>query len=479
MKKLLIAALATTCVSRPVLAQETKTVVEAAARAMGATSLESIQYSGTGSVFMFGQAARPDAPWPRFKIVKYVTAVNYSGPALREELVRTEVESPPHGGGAGGFNPATGQGGMRPLLGEQTQIRQATTRTDSGRLQIWMTPHGFLKAAALNNAIATMASGRKTVSFTAGKHTVTGTLNDQNLVERVETLVDNPVLGDMPVEVTYSGYKDFAGVKFPTRIVQREGGHPTLDLTITAVQPNGAAALEVRENAPPTTAPSVRSESQKIGDGAWDLTAAGLHSVLVEFNDHLVVIEASNNDERSNAVIAEVKRLVPNKPIRYLVNTHAHFDHSGGVRAFAAEGVTIITHEMNKPYFEKVYRNPHRINPDRLELSNKSAVIEGVADKRVLTDGTRTVEIYHVRGNLHNDGLLMVYLPKEKVLIQADAFHPRPGAPPYPTPPPFTVNLFENIQRLKLDVAQVLHIHGGTDSIATVAKAAGRQTPTQ
>jgi glyoxylase-like metal-dependent hydrolase (beta-lactamase superfamily II) len=170
---------------------------------------------------------------------------------------------------------------------------------------------------------------------------------------------------------------------------------------------------------------------------------------------------------------------VPNKPIRYLVNTHAHFDHSGGVRAFAAEGVTIITHEMNKPYFEKVFRNPHRINPDRLTLSGKSAVIEGVGDKRVLTDGARTVEVYHVRGNLHNDGLLMVYLPKEKVLIQADAFHPRPGAPPYPSPPPFTVNLFDNIQRLKLDVAQVLHIHGGTDPLAAVAKAAGRQTPTQ
>src|SRR5712691_864628 len=199
MKRLLIAPLVTTCLSLPVLAQDSKTVVEAAARAMGATSLESIQYSGIGSVFMFGQAARPDAPWPRFKVVKYVTAVNYNGPALREELVRTEVESTPHGGGAGGFNPATGQGGMRPLIGEQTQIRQATTRTDAGRLQIWMTPHGFLKAAAANNAIATTAGGRKTVSFSTGKHTVTGTLNDQNLVERVETLVDNPVLGDMPV----------------------------------------------------------------------------------------------------------------------------------------------------------------------------------------------------------------------------------------------------------------------------------------
>jgi glyoxylase-like metal-dependent hydrolase (beta-lactamase superfamily II) len=188
------------------------------------------------------------------------------------------------------------------------------------------------------------------------------------------------------------------------------------------------------------------------------------------------MIEASGNDARSNAIIAEAKRLVPNKPIRYLVNTHAHFDHSGGVRAFAAEGVTIITHEMNKPYFEKVFQYPHRINPDSLARSGRTAMIEGVGAKRVLTDGTRTVELHHIRGNLHNDGLLMVYLPKEKIVVQADAFHPRPGAPPYPFPPPPTVNLLENIQRLKLDVAQVLHIHGGMDPIAVVAKAAGRTT---
>jgi glyoxylase-like metal-dependent hydrolase (beta-lactamase superfamily II) len=470
--------------SLAVLAQDTKAVIDTAAKAMGTASLESIQYSGTGSVFMFGQATRPDAPWPRFKVLKYVTAVNYASPALREELVRTEVDNPPRGGGAGGFNPATGQGGMRPLLGEQTQVRQVTPRTEAGFLDIWMTPHGFLKAATSNNATARAATvaGKKvmTVSFAAlGKYTVTGTLNDQNLVDRVETVVDNTVLGDIPLEITYSDYKDFAGVKFPTRIVRREGGHPTLDLTISSVQPNGAAAVEVRENAPPATPPPLKVEAQKIGAGVWDLNAAGLHSVLLEFNDHLVVIEASGNDTRSNAVIAEVKRLVPTKPIRYLVNTHAHFDHSGGVRAFAAEGVTVLTHDMNKPYFEKVFKNPHRINPDSLARSARSAVIEGVGDKRVLTDGTQTLELYHIRGNLHNDGLLMAYLPKEKLIIQADAFHPRPGAPPYPSPPQFTVNLVENIQRLKLDVAQVLHIHGGMDPYAVVAKAAGRQAPSQ
>ena len=116
-------------------------------------------------------------------------------------------------------------------------------------------------------------------------------------------------------------------MKFPTRIVRREGGQRTLDLTISSVQPNGAGALEVRENPQPATPPTVRVEAQKIGDGTWALAAAGYTSVLVEFNDHLAIIEAAGNDQRSNAVIAEVKRLVPTKSIRYLVNSHAHFDH--------------------------------------------------------------------------------------------------------------------------------------------------------
>ncbi len=454
-------------------AQDAAAVIDTAARAMGTTSLQSIQYSGTGSVFMLGQAPRPDAPWPRFTVIKYVAEVRYDAPAFREELVRIDTENPPRGGGAGGFNAATGQGGMRPIIGEQTQIRQATPRTDTGLLQIWMTPHGFLKAAAANTATVTNAGGRRTVSFAAlGKYTVTGTLNDQHLVDRVETRIDNALLGDMLVEAVYSGYKDFNGVKFPTRIVERQGGHPTLDINVSNAQPNGAASLEIRENAPPA-APAVTAEAKRIGDGVWMITA-GLNSVLVEFADHLVVIEAVGNDARSHAVMAEVKRLVPTKPVRYLVNTHAHFDHAGGVRAFAAEGVTIITQELNKPFLERVLMLPHRINPDSLAKANRKAVVEGFGAKRVLSDATQTLELHHIRGNLHNDGLLMAYLPKVKLLVQADAYHPRPGAKPYPSPPPFTVNLFENVQRLKLDVAQVLHIHGGIDLIAVVATAAGR-----
>ena len=161
------------------------------------------------------------------------------------------------------------------------------------------------------------------------------------------------MLGDMLIEAVYSGYKNFGGVKFPTRIVERQGGHPTLDITVSDVRPNGAATLEIPAKPAGRHRPKRAAKSERLGDGVWVITA-GLHSVLVEFTDYLVVVEALGNDARSHAVIAEVKRLVPNKPIRYLVNTHAHYDHSGGVRAFAAEGVTVVTHEVNKPFLEKV-----------------------------------------------------------------------------------------------------------------------------
>jgi glyoxylase-like metal-dependent hydrolase (beta-lactamase superfamily II) len=100
-------------------------------------------------------------------------------------------------------------------------------------------------------------------------------------------------------------------------------------------------------------------------------------------------------------------------------------------------------------------------------------VIEGMGDKRVLMDGTRMLELHHLRGNGHSEGLLIAYLPREKLLIQADAFHPRPGAAPLPAPSPYTINLLENIRRLQLDVAQIAHVHGGVDSFAALMKAAG------
>jgi len=448
-------------------------ILTTASSAMGATNLQSIQYSGSGSSFTVGQAPGPGAPWPRFELTKYVASVSYAPlPMMREETVRRDVDFPPRGGGAGPFIAATGQGGMRPIPGDVIQNVVRNGRNDAALALIWSTPHGFLKGAVANKA---RVKGR-TISYAVGKHIVTGTLNQQNLVESVETTLANTVLGDVPVRIVFSGYKDFSGVKFPSRIVQTQAGHPTLDLTVSDVQPNNTAANELSLAARPPAAPAsspVKTEPQKIADGVWFLDGGAPMSVLVEFSDHAIIIEGPQNDERTEATIAAVKQLLPSKPIRYVVNTHQHFDHSGGIRGYAASGIPILTHEKNKPYWAQIFKNPFTLEPDLLARSSRSPVIETVGEKRVLSDSSMTMELHHLQENLHDETLLVAYLPKQKLLVQADAFHPRPGAKPLAAPPPFTVNLVENIRRLKLDVERVVHLHGGIDSMATVNVAAG------
>src|SRR5439155_3449217 len=133
------------------------------------------------------------------------------------------------------------------------------------------------------------------------------------------------------------------------------------------------------------------------------------------------------------------------KPIKYLINTHHHFDHLGGIRTYVDEGATIVTHQSNKAFYERIFAMPHTLVPDKLWRSKKKASFETAADKKVLTDGRRTAELYLQKGNSHDDGLIFIYLPKEKILIEADAYSAQPD-------PPLAVNLIENIERLNLDI---------------------------
>ena len=138
-------------------------------------------------------------------------------------------------------------------------------------------------------------------------------------------------------------------------------------------------------------------------------------------------------------------------------------------------GIPIITHVSHKGWYEReIFRNPHTLNPDRLSRTPHGPMIETMGDKRVLSDGTMTLELHLMRGNLHSEGLLMAYVPTQKLLIQADAFAPRPGAAPLPKPSPYTTNLVDNVERLKLDVQRVAHVHGGVSPWDDVLAAAGR-----
>jgi glyoxylase-like metal-dependent hydrolase (beta-lactamase superfamily II) len=435
-------------------AQDAKTILDASSKAMGAADLKTIQYSATGSSFNVGQNVSPTKPWPEQPLKRLVTQVGYATPSLLYEI----TNSTPAGDVRVSTFAVTGAAWN---LANNTLI-PAPDAVGDRLAQVWITPHGFLKGAMANNAVAKPGKGAaKTtvVSFTSGKYKYEGVIGPDNLVERTRTWIENPVLGNMLVETEFTGYQDYKGVKFPSKIMQNQGGFPALSLNVTAVSPNERFDLQAPAGVAQATIPPVQVQSTKVADGVWYITGGSHHSVLVEFKDHLALIETPQNEARTRAVLNEVKKL-SSKPVRYAINTHHHFDHSGGVRTAAADKITIVTHAINKPFYSKLFK----------------AKIEIVQDKRVFTDGARTVELYQIQGSRHNDGLLMAYLPKEKILVEADVYNPPAvGASPPSPPNPNTVNLYENIQRLKLDVNQVLGLHGRAATFAELKLAAGAE----
>jgi glyoxylase-like metal-dependent hydrolase (beta-lactamase superfamily II) len=427
-------------------------VVEDVARTIEATDLTSIRYSGSGYAYVFGQSYRPAGPYPKFYL-KYSRIVDYQKGFSREESVRTQFENPPRGGG------------NQPIYTEARGVVVVGENSPWGGSAVALTPQGWVKAAMASSptTTSTILNGEPmiVVSFTMReKYRVDGYINNQNLLEKVNTWMPNPILGDTLVETTYSDYRDFGGAKFPTKIVQKQGGFPVLELTVSDVQPNAAANIEVPKSPPPHV------ESQKIANGVWYLAGTpDPNSMAVEFKDYVVVIESSVTEERALANIAEVKRLVPNKPIQYHLNSHHHSDHAAGLRAFVAEGSTIITQEMNKSFYQQVVlKNSHALQPDRLSEDPKPARFIWVKDKYVLTDGDRRLEIYWVANAGHTADLLMSYLPKEKVLFVTDIFNefgePRPNDPPPGIVTPYYAALGEKIKKLNLDVQRLAPSHG-------------------
>lgn len=464
--RILTIALATVAVSSQAA------TLESAAAALKANETTSLTFSGTGHWYQFGQAPAPTLAWPQFDVSSYNAEINYEKPAAHVQIVRKQtieagrnrpapVEQKPDQYFSNGYAwnlaaPANSAPGTAPVA--QPQLAAVEERS----AEIWSTPQGFLKAALANKATSKNNKDNLEVSFTVGgKYRYVGTINAKNQVETIKTWIDSPVLGDTLYETRFTEYQDYSGVQFPHKIVRNQGGHPVLDLNISSVKVNTPVNISAPQEITDAKPAPVNVAVNKLAEGVFYLTGGTHHSVAIEQKDHIVLVESPLNEERSLALIAKVKEIIPSKPIKYLINTHAHFDHSGGLRTFVDSGSTIVTHSDNQSYYQKIWAAPHTINPDRLASSKKTAQIETFKDKHVLTDGKRKIEIYSLNGNSHNDAFAFIYLPAEKILIEADAYTPlAPGATPPASINPYSVNLYENIQKLKLDVDQIAAIHG-------------------
>jgi len=467
-------------------------------------AITTAQYQATGTQYIVGQAFKPGAPWPAAKLTKYNVWVNYAVPGIRIDLERTNPDGIVQGGGGlpfpapqrqilvvgGGraWNETTMPGGpATPAIGQEK----------NRAVQIWMLPHGAVKAARMagDKLAVGMEGGKITLSFPlpapSSDYIEKVRLDSRKLIEHVEVVIDNPVLGDTKLEADYESYKDpdLSDIPFPFHIVQKLAGFPTLDVTVTnARMYNPYVVVPIPDNieraySTQTADAQATVDVQKIGTGVYFVTGASHNSVAVEFGNYVAVVESPIGDNRAVPMFEAIRRQFPNKKIRYVINTHHHFDHAGGLRDAVAEGTAILTQRDNQTYYERILSTRHTINPDRLEkmARSKKPSVQAVVDKRVLTDGTQRLELYKILGSNHADTMLVAYLPKDKLLIEADMWNP-PAQPNAALPAGVAaaepLNLWNNIQRLKLDVAQIAPLHGKVVPFADFQRAIGSSTTT-
>jgi glyoxylase-like metal-dependent hydrolase (beta-lactamase superfamily II) len=462
-----VAALAAVAATSAAVAQNAATVVANAARNMGVEGLSSITYYGSGANYNLGQSNNANYPWPRTNVNDYRRTIDFSGPAL---LSTGQTYAVPVTGGPAALAPFT-------------QNIQPTNAAWAQQLEIWVSPWGFLKGAQQFDATARRRTidGQQVMELAfdapvnapnGEPYRVVGYVNRDNLVTRVDTWLENPVFGDMLVSTKYSDYRDNMGLKYPATIVQERGGWPTFDAQILGAHANPAnlTALMTPPRPPggggggpppggPPAPPAVASE--RLANGVYRITG-GYVALAVEFSDHILIFEpAGQNEARAQAIIAEAKRVIPGKPIRYGVLSHHHFDHTSGIGAVVAEGITIVTHEVNEEFFEEALSGPRTLAPDSMARSGRKAVIETVGDKRVFTDGTQTVEIHNIKGLPHADGMLIAYIPSARIVAYADMFNlVAPGQPPVPNPPVIGTQVFvANLERLGLDWENIISVH--------------------
>jgi len=455
-KRLALTAIVLASLCVPAMAQDAKTVIANAQKALG--DAKSITYSGSAKDVSFQQCGANATQMncqgphdPMRPINNYVRVIDLTAPSSRHTGATNNI-------GAGGSTTVTPGTFFQQVTPQQADVSQPW----AGSLEFYLTPWGFLKGAAENNATATRVrvEGKNytvlrwspAVKAASGmSYVINGYLNDQNQIERVETWLGENIMGDMQILATYSGWKDFGGGAIaPTKIVQTRGGWPFFEVDVTAAKANPADVATLapapagrgggpggppaggagRAGGAPAAPPALMVTTEKLGDGLYRLTtgAGSYDSLVVEFRDHVMMLEAGQSEARALAYIAETKKLYPNKPIRYVMNTHPHSDHTGGLPALVAEGATIITQKNNVVFFDRALNTPRTLLTDTLAKNPKKAKVEAVEEKKVYSDGTRIVEMYHIYPAPHSNGLMVAYIPKEKILFQGD-FSVTPGQP--------------------------------------------------
>lgn len=449
--------------------------LDAAAAAMGGKeriiAVRTLVLEGTGEQLNFGQNLTPMAD-TKFEMTAYRASFDY---ANRRHLVDITREPRFVTGNAAAQRMRLGLDGdvAYGILPNGAMTRaNAQAAIDRARDRV-MTPIGFIQAAyapgtQLSEEHADRGLRRVRINVAGEKYAMYVDPRT-NLPTALETVVDQAMLGDVTWQHELADWQDAGGIRLPMRITQRYERLFTLaDVKLTAARVDAdvgsiVASDSIRgvvSQAGLPSAPNVVVDT--IAPGIWRIAGQTHHTIAIEQSNRVVLVEAPQSDARTLAAIAKAREIAPpGKPVNLVVNTHHHFDHSGGFRAAVSEGLTVVTHQGNKDFYERVvYPRPHTINPDALQRNRKPLNLLVVGDRHTMRDELRAIEIHHVPGNAHNANMLVVYLPAERILIQADLYNPPAANAAAPPAFPFVANLVENVQKRGLGVDRVVGIHG-------------------
>jgi glyoxylase-like metal-dependent hydrolase (beta-lactamase superfamily II) len=485
-------------------------LLAAVAEEIGESNLTCITYSGAGYSGAVGQTFENavNVDWPRVdSMANYTRTIDWGAGTSIETFDR-----------APGLSPASWKYGHGWVGGTKTQ--QSTRQThivngefawhvdgdgppvavppalaDMYRLDMWLNPHGFLKAARLPGADPVafwrweqLEKGRDgnvvapekmhVVAITMfGKYRVDATINSQNQIQRIKTTVNVPALGDFNVEHESTNQQTYGEVKWPTewhshqgwddnwQFYRRSTGHNAYGGSFPDVQPNACGDPV----AVPRTVAEATFETEvtvdRLAEGVYRLGGGPAASYMVEFDDFVAVFEAPGDETRSFAVIEQIADLAPDKPIRWVLVSHPHFDHIGGLRTYLHIGSTIVTHMLNLDFLnhDVLSYEPRTVEPDIVSKWPPTELAEGynyeaVQENYVITDNSRILRVYYVQPLQHVAGMLMAYLPREGIVFQADLFDTH--EPPRPAQLPAMRSLHNQVMRMGLNVETLAPVHG-------------------
>jgi glyoxylase-like metal-dependent hydrolase (beta-lactamase superfamily II) len=459
-------------------------IVADAAEALGGRerilAIKTLTIEGEGTNGNLGQDMTPDATSQRFTVAAYRRLVDLSGERFRVEQTRTP-----------NFSYFQGPAPQRQVFGLDGEVaytvaangnatRAAALVARDRQAELLHHPITIVRAALAPGAMlgnARTFDGEHVVAVTTadGRAFTLATAVGSNLPTRVTSMSYNANLGDVATETRFADYQEVQGVRLPTTLTTRTDQYTTAELRVTrqAVDADlgDIAAPEAAASSAAAGPPGPNVVVEEIAPGVWLLGGQSHHSALVEFADHLKLIEAPQSEARTLAVIARARELRPSKPLTHVVNTHHHFDHSAGIRAAISEGLTIVTHQANAAYFVEAAKRSHSLQPDALAKNPQPARVDTVGDGVAYKDSAMTMTLYHVEGSGHGDAILMAYLPRERVIIEVDVYAPGGAMQPY------AANFLENIRKRNLRVDRIVPLHGRVGTYQELEKTASTPTP--